>query len=382
MENISIYIHIPFCKRKCKYCDFTSFKGNREMIDLYMTSLMEEIKLYDDILRKSNIKTIFFGGGTPSAVDGQYIYNTMKYLFDNYKIDKDIEVSLELNPGTIDEEKLKIYKEAKINRISMGAQSFNDDILKSIGRIHKEKDIYKTVELLRKNGFYNINLDLMFSLPNQSLEDMKLSLKKAIELKLPHISNYSLILEEGTILYEEYKKGKYKIIDEDLDREMYESSNKILRDNGYKHYEISNFAKDGYECKHNLVYWNIENYLGLGISAHSNYDHKRFYNTSNISQYIELIAKGEKATVETEDISYYEEIAEYVIMGFRKIEGLNLKEFKNRFNLDFEDYFTSEIKKNLDSDLISFDGDNIKLTDKGLNLSNQVELDFYKKGEA
>lgn len=378
MNKLSLYIHIPFCESKCKYCDFTSFKGNDEMINSYIKALGKEIEIYSKNINKEKVKTIFIGGGTPSSINPKYIEFILDKVYKNYNMDSLEELTIETNPGTIDLEKAKIYKQMGVNRVSMGAQSFNDNILKNLGRIHNEKDIYSTIDLFRRVGIENLNLDLMFSLPNQSLDDMLISLKKAIDLEIPHISNYSLILEKGTVLYNEYKNGKYPYIQEDLDRDMYHKSNEILINSQYNHYEISNFAKKGYECNHNLVYWNIEPYIGLGVSSHSNLYEERFANTNNIRKYI-VELDGGKLPIETrEKISIEEEIAEYAIMGFRKIDGINITDFEKRFNLNFNDYFKYEIEKNLKLELINVENNYIKLTSKGLDLSNRVELDFYK----
>ncbi len=375
--DISLYIHIPFCESKCKYCDFTSFRGNDELIDRYIGALIREIEIYGRQV-KEPVRTIFIGGGTPSVIDPRYIYRIMASLDKNFNLSRLEEVSMEANPGTISLEKAKIYKEAKINRISMGAQSFDNEILKSIGRTHSEEDIYRSFDILRGQGFDNVNLDLMFGLPNQGEEDIIKSLNKAISLGVDHISNYSLILEEGTGLYREYLRGDFEVLGEEEDRAAYHKTCEILKANNYDHYEISNFAKPGYQCKHNLVYWNIEPYLGFGISSHSNYRGKRYSNTVNIRKYIEKLTRGELAVDEVEDINKLEEISEYAIMGFRKISGINKEKFKERFEVDFKTYYGDEIKKHLNGGLIAENETNIYLTTRGLDLSNQVEVDFYK----
>lgn len=375
---LALYIHIPFCESKCKYCDFTSFRGNEETIEEYIMALNRELEIYSEKIKDEKIRTIFFGGGTPSSIKPKYIYSLMENIYKNYRTEDLGEISLESNPGSIDTEKAKIYRQAGINRISMGAQSFNNEILRSIGRSHSEKDIYRSLDILRDQGFENINLDLMHSLPNQSLEDMILSIEKASSLKIPHISNYSLILEEGTGLYREYLEGKYQVLDEKLDREMYKKSREALKARGYGHYEISNFAKAGHECLHNLVYWNIEPYLGLGLSSHSNYRGERFSNSLNIRDYIGNLSQGRLAVVEREKISNQEEIAEYAIMGFRKISGIDKNKFKERFQLNFDNYYFEEIKKNLEAGLLINEKNRVCLSEKGLDLLGQVELDFYK----
>lgn len=375
---LSLYIHIPFCQSKCKYCDFTSFIGNRETIDNYMACLIRELEIYGQELEDRQLDTIFIGGGTPSSIDPGHIYNIMEAIHKNYDMARVREISLESNPGDINGYKAGIYREAGINRISMGAQSFNDRILERIGRSHRELDIYRSLEELRGAGFDNINLDLMFGLPGQDWEELEASLAKALALDLEHISNYSLILEESTQLYREFLRGDFRPIDEDLDRRIYHRIREGLLASGYRHYEISNFAKPGRECLHNLAYWNIKPYLGLGLSSHSNLAGERFSNTRNIRKYMEALARGEKALDSRETISKSEEIAEYAIMGFRKIRGINKLDFRERFCLDFDEYFSGEISKNLARGLIVNGREEICLSEKGLDLCNQVELDFYK----
>ena len=378
MKEISIYIHIPFCIRKCYYCDFTSFSNMNDKIPKYMKSLMVELDLYKERLRDYTIKTIFIGGGTPSAIEARYIYDLLGHLYKNFNIFKDLEVTIEVNPGTIDKEKVKIYKEAGINRVSMGVQSFNDSILKSIGRIHNKDQIYESYKLLRDEKFENINMDLMFGLPNQTLEEVLLTLEEAISLGVEHISHYSLILEEGTQFYNLEKKGKLNLPKEDKERLMYHKSTEFLVEKGYNHYEISNYALPNYECRHNLVYWELAPYLGVGLSSHSYMENMRFFNTSNILDYIEKL-EGKLLPIEGEEaIDKSTEIEEYCILGIRKINGIDKEEFKKRFNVDIEAIYKDPIVKHTNRGLIIDNGKAIRLTKKGLDLSNLVEVDFLK----
>lgn len=378
MKEISIYIHIPFCIRKCNYCDFISFSDMNDKIPKYVKSIKAELELYKEKLHDYTIRTIFIGGGTPSSIDGRYIYDILDYLYGNLTISKYPEVTIEVNPGTLDREKVRIYKETGINRVSMGVQSFNDNILKYIGRIHKVEDVYESYSLLRKEGFENINMDLIFGLPNQTLNDVLFSIREAVNLGVEHISHYSLIIEEGTNFYELYKAGKLNLPDEDEERIMYHRATEYLIESGFNHYEISNYALPGFECKHNLVYWDLLPYLGIGLGSHSYMGNKRFYNTSNIDNYIEKINKKELPIEGEELIDRQTAMEEFCILGIRKIKGIDKKEFKRRFNVEIEDIYDDVIKKHVGDGLLIDDGDYIRLTKRGLDLSNLVEIDFLR----
>lgn len=378
MKEISLYIHIPFCISKCHYCDFSSFADMNDKINPYIDSLIVELELYKERLKNYNIKTIFIGGGTPSSLDPKHINRIMDYIYSNFNSDNVEEITIETNPGTLTKEKIEIYKKSGINRVSMGAQTLDDELLKSIGRSHKVEDIYESVKLLRESGIKNINIDLMFGLPNQSIEDVISSLDKVINLGVEHVSYYGLILEEGTYLNELYNKGKLKLPNEDEEREMYHKSTEYLIKRGYNHYEISNYALAGYESKHNNVYWDVLPYLGIGLSSHSNLDGKRFWNTSDINLYIEQLS-NKNFPIENEELIPREmEISEYCILGLRKIAGINKIEFKNRFGVEIEKLYLDEIKKHEKTGLLINNPENIQLSKKGLDLSNQVEIDFFR----
>ena len=377
MKDLSLYIHIPFCMSKCSYCDFLSFANKDGKIEDYINALITELKLYKERLSDYQIKTIFIGGGTPSNIDAVYIKKILKYINENYNVKNLEEVSIETNPGTLNKEKIKTYIESGINRVSMGVQSLNNDILKSIGRIHSDKDFYESFKLLREMGIGNINVDLMFGLPNQNMDDIIYSLDKMTDLGVEHISYYGLILEEGTPLYNLYEKGHIVLPTEEKERAMYHKIIRILKNKGYNHYEISNFSLSGYECCHNLTYWNINPYLGIGLNSHSNMDGLRFSNTIDLEEYIELLTKEKLPIINQEYIDEDTEIEEFCIMALRKIEGIDKSEFKRRFNREIEDMYSREIDKHVKNGLIK-NNDNISLTSKGLDLSNLVEVDFLK----
>lgn len=377
MKNFGLYIHIPFCMSKCHYCDFTSFRCNEETIDNYTNNLIIELSLYKEKLMDYSIETIFIGGGTPSSIDSSYIGKILKYVYENFDITNLKEVSIEANPGTLDHFKVKEYKAMGIDRVSLGVQSLNDDILKSIGRIHDSKDFYNSLNILRQFGFNNINTDLMFSLPGQTIEDIEFTLHEIIKFDIEHISLYSLIIEEDTILGKLYNKGLVQSIDEDLDRKIYHRSKDILKSSGYEHYEISNFAKNNKKCTHNLAYWKIKPYLGVGISSHSNMFSKRFYNFSNFKSYNNCITSNTLPIEGEELIDKDTLIAEYMIMGLRLIEGINIQEYQDRFSENIYDRYGDIISKHKKNGLLKDIDSHIILTEKGLDLANIVEVDFY-----
>ena len=369
MKEIGVYIHIPFCIKKCDYCDFISYCNKQDLVEEYIEKLKEEINIELNKM-EYKIKTIYIGGGTPSSVDSKYIVDILNVIKEKYNIDN-VEITIEVNPGTITKEKLLDYKTAGINRLSIGLQETSNQLLKQIGRIHTYEEFLETYNLARQVGFKNINVDLMIGLPNQSISDIKNSLNKIINLNPEHISVYSLILEEGTKLYKKYEEIKIELPDEELERNMYWYVKNTLENNGYMHYEISNFAKDGYESKHNISCWKQEEYIGFGINAHSYIDSTRYSNIESIEEYIEDFDKIVHEKQVIEDMQ-----KEYMLLGLRKIEGISVQEFKNKFGDNPIFLFRNELSKLVEEDLLEVDGDIIKLTNKGLDLANQVWQEF------
>lgn len=376
MENkeIGIYVHIPFCKRKCEYCDFISYSNKNSKIEEYIEAVKKEIELQKI---KSEITTIYIGGGTPSYIDSKYIKEIMTEI-QKKNVSKNAEITIEVNPGTVTLEKLKDYKEARINRLSIGLQSAQDELLKQIGRIHNFEQFLETYKMARKVGFKNINVDLMLGLPNQRIKDLKESLEKIIELQPEHISVYSLIVEDGTPIANKLESGELELPDEDLERNMYWYVKNTLELNGYKHYEISNFAKQGYESKHNMNCWNQKEYIGIGIAAHSYRDITRYSNTENLGEYIRNV-KNEKLErnriiheIQKEDDTK----KEYMFLGLRQIDGIKVSKFKVKFGDNPIYLFRNELKKLSDENLIGINEDNIKLTNKGIDLANLVWEEF------
>lgn len=376
MKSFSLYIHIPFCERKCYYCDFISFPMKGQDIERYIRYLKKELSIYKNKFSNYKVETIFIGGGTPSAIHERYIVDILDYIYKNYDVSDLKEITIELNPGTITKAKCEAYKSIGINRVSVGAQSLNDKTLQMLGRIHNHNDVRNTLYLLRKVGFENINVDLISGLPDESLEDVDHTLQQIVEYEVEHISYYSLIIEEGTLFNEWYKKGMISLPDEDLERQMYHHIVEYLKKNNYIHYEISNFSKQGFECKHNLSYWKIKPYLGVGLNSHSNSFGKRFWNTSDINVYYKLLSQDKLPVEGKEIIDKSMEMAEYSIMGLRLIKGISKEEFFHRFNEDIYKIYAKAIDKHIKNELLIDDSKNLTLTKKGLDLANLVEVDF------
>lgn len=379
-RELGIYIHIPFCKRKCYYCDFTSFAGCDELHERYINCIKSELEFKLKKLNNSYvITTIYIGGGTPSFIDSKYIKEIVqKIKNNNLRVENEIEVTIEANPGTVTKEKLIDYKESGINRLSIGLQSTKNKLLKKIGRIHTYEQFVETYNLAREVGFDSINVDLMLGLPNQTIQDLKESINNILKLEPEHISVYSLILEEDTILYEKVNEGKIVLPDEELERQMYWYVKNTLELNGYKHYEISNFAKEGYESKHNINCWKQKEYLGLGVAASSYLDGERSSNVNVLNEYIKNIEaeKYEKNQI-IEEVQTVEEMQkEFMMLGLRMIDGVSIQEFKLKFGENPIYEFRNKLDELTKDKLIIVDGDRIKLTNKGIDLANLVWKEF------
>lgn len=403
MKELGIYIHIPFCVRKCYYCDFISYPDKLDYQKEYIEKIKQEIREEQEVFKDADITTIYIGGGTPSIIDSKYIIEILEYLY-KFIGKKDREITIEINPGTINKTKLQDYKKAGINRISIGLQSSNDKILKTIGRIHNFEDFLKAYNLVVEEGFENINVDLMLGLPLQTIEDIKQSINEVLNLKLKpkHISIYSLIVEENTQLDKMLDEGKITLPNDEYERKEYAYTKNTLELNGYKHYEISNFAQEGYKSKHNVSCWKQKEYIGLGVAAHSYINGIRFSNTTNLPKYLknekfeipnekeieELKKKIDKQNNEYKlplkigiktihEIQNEEDMQnEYMILGLRMLEGVKISEFKQKFVENPIYLFRKELEKLVDEKLIEIDLDNIKLTRKGLDLANIVWKEF------
>lgn len=375
MKELGIYIHIPFCKQKCLYCDFISYQNKQHLIENYISALKEEIKKTNINNEMYKITTIYIGGGTPSFIDFKYIKEIITLIKEKYDI-MESEITLEINPGTVNREKLKMYYEMGINRLSIGLQSTKDDLLKLIGRIHTYDDFIETYNTSRTVGFENVNVDLMIGLPAQTLQDVEDSLQKIIQLNPEHISVYSLILEDETPLSSKVKKGELFVPSEEIERKMYWLVKNTLKQAGYNHYEISNFAKKDKESKHNLNCWNQEEYIGFGAAAHSYKNKIRYSNIENIEKYIDNINNNLETKIIHEHQDDESQMKEYMLLGLRKIEGVKISEFKNKFIQNPICKYRNELKKLIEEKLLEIDKDNIKLTNRGIDLANLVWEEF------
>jgi oxygen-independent coproporphyrinogen-3 oxidase len=374
MKKLGIYIHVPFCIKKCGYCDFYSVKWDEESENSYIRSAIDEIKGYRE-LEDYIVDTIFIGGGTPSVIMPQNIEKLIAAVKDTFTVAQNAEISMEANPNSLSQN-LKIYKETGINRLSIGIQSLKDDILKRIGRIHNFSEALQAIDLAQKQGFDNINADVMFNIPGQTLEDITDTIYQLISKDIRHISFYSLKLEEGTQMYSLEKNKVITMPVEDLEREMYYAGRTIMEEHGLMQYEISNFAVKGYECRHNLKYWNQEEYIGIGPSAHSFMGNTRYNNPSNLKEYTLSSGKeGFKRNIQ-EVMDEDELMFEYIMLRLRLTEGLKFAEFKNKFNRDFEETYKAQIEKLLKDNLIYLDDEGIRLTHRGMDISNYVFASF------
>ena len=380
LNELGIYIHIPFCKQKCYYCDFVSYSNKCSEVKEYIESLKKEIEEFD--FSNYKVTSIYIGGGTPSYIDSIYIVEILSELKEKLKCNliefKDIEITIEVNPGTVDTKKLNDYKKLGINRLSIGLQSTKNDILKKIGRIHTYQEFLEIYKLARETGFKNINIDLMIGIPGQKIGDLKNTLQDIIKLEPEHISVYSLIIEENTPIEKMLENGEIKLPDEDLERNMYWYVKNTLELNGYNHYEISNFAKKGFESKHNMNCWNQMEYVGIGTAAHSYRDITRYSNTEDIKEYIKNVQKGEfeKNRIIHEIQKEEDSKKEFMLLGLRKIDGLKISEFKNKFGDNPIYLYRNELKKLSDEKLIIIQDDNIRLSNKGIDLANLVWEEF------
>lgn len=373
MTKTGLYIHIPFCKMKCHYCDFPSYSGKEALMIDYARALSMEI---ESACADKEITTIFIGGGTPTylCIEGwEIIEKAIKKL---NIVKEGFEFTIEGNPKTFNKKQLEIFKAMGVNRISMGLQASQECHLKTLGRIHSFEDFKNSFIMVREAGINNINVDLMFGLPGQSLKEWMETLKVVTDLNPEHLSCYSLIIEEGTKFYNLYESGKLILPTEDIERDMYEKAIPFLKERGYFQYEISNFSKKGYQCKHNLIYWSLENYIGCGSSSHSYLNGVRYRNEEKVETYIESMKNKGSALVETTTNEVKDDMEEFMFLGLRKIEGISIEEFNKRFKVSIYDVYKDVIEKYLNLKLLTLKNDRLFLTEKGIELSNQVMADF------
>lgn len=366
MMNRSIYIHIPFCDSKCAYCDFVSGKYNEETISEYIEELKTEIQLRQD--KTCTISTIFIGGGTPSSIDVRYIAEIIEKVRHCFNVTKDAEITIEANPCSVSDTKLKIYKQIGINRISFGVQSLNNKILKIIGRRHNKKQALDAICIAKQNGFYNINADILLGLPKQKYKDIKYAIKTLIKQDITHISCYMLINEEGTPLTKQIQSGKIKVLTDDKCVDFYDRVYKLLSKYNFKRYEVSNFSKVGYECKHNIAYWDTDEYYGFGLSAHSYIDNVRSENTSNIKKYL-----NKEHQESFYKLTITDKIEERLMLGLRQTKGVCISNLKN-LGYDILKEKENEIKTLIGGEYIIVENDFIKISPKHFGVGDAITL--------
>lgn len=375
MKNLGLYFHIPFCNSKCFYCDFNSYVSNYDQKYKYIDSLIKEIDIANSLykLDRYNIDTIFIGGGTPTSLEEDLLEKLLFKIENSFNLSEDLEFSIEINPNSISLEKIKVLKKSKINRISIGLQSTQEKELKSLGRTHSYKEFEKTYEILKANGFSNISIDLMMGIPHQSFESYDENLRKIISLNPSHISAYMLIIEEGTPFQKMYDKGIINI-DDNLTLKLYEHTVSLLARNGYVQYEISNFARENFACRHNIKYWKLDEYLGFGQSAHSFFDSKRFSNSEN--NYISTISKSSLAIEDVQISTKQDRYEEMIFLSLRMNEGIDIDALDMEFGINFRQKYKDLLKKLYDDGYINSYEKKLSLTIKGIEVSNKIFLDF------
>ena len=378
-QDIGLYLHIPFCLSKCSYCDFFSIvTGNEGLKRRYITALIKEMEIYRQKKKDISLSTIYLGGGTPTILDGIQINEIISSCFSNFQIagNKKMEITIEANPGTIEIEKSKILLQSGINRLSIGAQSLDNRVLKKIGRVHTKEDFLASYNAAREAGFSNINIDLMFGLPGQSKAGFEKTLTGIIKLKPEHVSLYGLSIESGTPLELLIAAGKIKLPSDDLSNDLFVMAIELLKEHNYEHYEISNFALPGKRSIHNQIYWNDKSYLGLGAGATSYLDNKRYRNYQDLEQYIELLNYGILPVEYQEILSMRERMSEKIILKLRMMEGLDKNDFFNQFKTSVEHVFGKELYTLKEQGLLAENKTRYLLTKKGISLANNVFTEF------
>ncbi len=376
MDSLGIYVHFPFCIRKCLYCDFPSYAGQENLMDIYIHGLEKEIDNIKSLAKNRPVDTILFGGGTPTLFSGEILGHVLDNIKDGFNVLEDAEITTEANPETLDREKLTRLYSAGFNRLSIGMQESRDKHLKALGRGHSLEDVKRGVGLAHETGFNNINLDLIFALPDQTLEAWMESLEIAVNMGAQHISAYALIIEEGTPFYDLWKRGELNLPSDELEREMYHRAVEYLGKVGYRQYEISNFAREGMECRHNLKYWRNLDYIGIGSGAHSSLGGHRWANFSDIERYIGGVNSKGTGIEESHRVPPKEQRFETIMMGLRLVQGVSKAAFLQRFGNDIGYYYGSVIRSLEEKGLLVDGEDSVYLTSKGMDLQNQVLLYF------
>lgn len=394
MRELELYIHIPFCVSKCKYCDFLSAPSVMEERQEYVESLCRKIRSYGESAKAYHVVSIFVGGGTPSILEPEQTERIFRAIYDTFVVDEDAEITTEINPGTVTTERILLYKKVGINRLSIGLQSTNNHELRMLGRIHTYEDFIDTYVMARKAGFDNINVDLISAIPGQTVDSWKDTLCTVAELEPEHISAYSLIIEEGTPFYDIYGnddegQGKTAVLpegfeelpDEDAERDMYQSTKQILEKYGYHRYEISNYAKEGCECRHNLGYWERRDYLGIGLGAASLMNNVRWNECSSLEEFNRKYSGGkeiipEMITESGERLSISEQMEEIMFLGLRKMKGISKADFQKCFQIPIDQIYGEQLCKLCQEELLECKEDHIRLTERGIDISNYVMSEF------
>ena len=375
-KEMGLYIHIPFCIKKCNYCDFLSFQMNEKEMESYTEALLKELYAQGKRYKSFQVKTVFIGGGTPSLLPSSLIEKILKAVNKNFDLKKLDEYTIECNPGTLDRNKIKTYKKYGINRVSLGLQSTNENELRMLGRVHNFDDFLETFYILREEGFKNINVDLMSALPGQNKNTWEKTLLTVAALSPEHISAYSLILEEGTPFYDKYCEKD--LPDEETDRNMYYKTKNILENMGYLRYEISNFSKAGFECRHNSGYWLRNNYLGCGLGASSMIENTRFTNTRNMDMYLSESSNPESIRTDFNTLTIDEQMEEYMFLGLRMTKGISTLEFEKVFKIMYNDVYGEITRKLIIDGFMEENEERLYLTKKGIDVSNIVLSNFIK----
>ncbi|GMA07498.1 coproporphyrinogen III oxidase [Tetragenococcus halophilus subsp. flandriensis] len=372
LKNTSSYIHIPFCEHICFYCNFNKVFLKGQPVDEYIQGLLKEIQLTLDVHPTDVSQTIYIGGGTPTSLSASQLDDLLSGITQLLPVETTKEFTIEANPGDLTQEKLDVIKNYGINRLSMGVQTFDNRLLRKIGRKHTAEDVYQTLKLIEKNQIDNVSIDLIYALPGQSIADFLTTLQKAIALDLPHYAMYSLILENKTMFMNWVRRGRIELPEQEEEAKMFELAINEMEKAGFSHYEVSNFAKKGWESKHNLVYWNNEHYYGFGAGASGYLNQERYKNFGPIQHYLNPLRNNQLPIIETEELSFKNQIEEELFLGLRKKEGVSLQHFKEKFNLELTDLYQQVLPKLFDEQLLTFNNDHLKLTRKGLFLGNEV----------
>ena len=376
MNPLGLYLHIPYCLHKCGYCDFNSHPENREESEIYVSALLSEIEHYAPQLAGKTVSTVFFGGGTPTLLPPASLGKILGKVKNHYNLSRDCEITIEANPATVKQETLDQIRSSGFNRISIGVQSFDADELKLLERVHSVEEIHTTLHRARLAGFDNLSLDLMSGLPSQSLEKWKSNLLQALDKKPDHISAYGLTIEPATSFFKLQERGLLRLAPENIQLEMLQATIEILPSAGYDQYEISNFARPGFESRHNLNYWDNGEYLGLGAGASSYLNGERFKNTNLPSRYIREVQAGGAAVESTEKLDLLHAMGETIMLGLRRLKGIPIEEFENRFQISFQKVYGKVIDPLLEEGLITLNQNRMALSREGIFLADSVILNF------